>query len=353
MPGPWRRGVLGLAIVVVLLLAAVVPVGAVAGFRDVPPGAFYTAAVQWARNTGITTGVGGTDRFEPMRNVTRAESATMIWRYVGSPRGSAQRFADQVPGSWYDAALLWGRGRITTGVGGSNYFEPNRSVTRAELVTMIYRAAGSPAVHIDPNPPYQPPPPEPPPPKPSGTPMYLTFDDGPHPTWTPRVLDALRRHGARATFFATGAQVQRYPALARRIVAEGHRIENHTMNHARLTNLSWNGVRAELSSANQAIRVAVGRGTTCFRPPYGATSRTVVDAANSLGHRQVLWTVDPSDWKRPPSSQIASVVLRNIRPGGVVLLHDGGGDRSRTVAALDTILPELRRRGYSFGLVCG
>jgi peptidoglycan-N-acetylglucosamine deacetylase len=183
--------------------------------------------------------------------------------------------------------------------------------------------------------------------------VHLTFDDGPHATWTPQVLDALRRHGARATFFVVGTEVQRYPHLVRRALAEGHRVENHTMNHRRLDLLSASGVRDELLGCDRAIRAAGGPPTTCFRPPYGARSTTVLQVAADLGLRMLWWTVDPGDHSRPGTSVIVSRVLSAVRPGSVILLHDGGGNRSQTVAALDTILPELRRRGYGFGFPCG
>jgi peptidoglycan-N-acetylglucosamine deacetylase len=335
---------LALAALVAATSMAVTPrtAQAVAGFRDVPPNAFYTAPVQWARDLGVTTGVGGSDRFEPDRAVTRAEAITMLWRTTGSPHAEAYRFADQVPGSFYDPAVKWGRGTgVTTGVGGTDRFEPDRSVTRAEHVTLMYRWSGSPPVQIDPNPPYQ-----------AGASVCLTFDDGPS-TWTPRVLDVLDRHGAVATFFVIGQSANSRPDLLRRMDASGHAVQNHTMTHPALTRLSVSGIRAELLGADQVVRAAIGKGTTSFRPPGGNTNATVVSTASALGMTQVMWTVDPWDWKRPGASVIASRVLNNVRPGSIILLHDGGGDRSQTVAATDVILAELHRRGYRTTLACG
>jgi peptidoglycan-N-acetylglucosamine deacetylase len=316
--------------------------GAVAGFRDVPPGTFYTAPVQWARNTGITTGVGGTDRFEPNRRVTRAEALAMLWRAHGRPVAAAERFADQPPGSFFDHATQWARATgITTGVGGTDRFEPHHSTSRAQLVTLLYRWQGSPPVQIDPNPPYQPDPV-----------VYLTFDDGPDPRWTPMVLDLLDRHGAVATFFVVGRPARAWPDLLRQAVRSGHAVQNHTMTHPRLTSLSASGVAAELGDADRAVRDAIGMGTTCFRPPYGATNSQVASVGAGLGLEQVMWTIDTSDYKRPGAAAIANKVLGDLRPGANVLFHDGGGDRSQTVDALGMILPELARRGYQTALPC-
>lgn len=190
---------------------------------------------------------------------------------------------------------------------------------------------------------------EPPVPEPLGARyLHLTFDDGPSPRWTPQVLDVLRHYRARATFFAVGSALAANPALARRIVREGHTLENHTWSHADLTRLSATRFASEVDRTSALVRRLTGRPTRLLRPPYGAVNAAVQARAASRGHRIALWDVDPQDWRRPGVSTIVANVLARARPGGIVLLHDGGGDRSQTVAALGQVLETLTRRGYRF-----
>lgn len=178
--------------------------------------------------------------------------------------------------------------------------------------------------------------------------IYLTFDDGPDPRWTPQVLDLLRRYDAHATFFVVGASVSSSPALARRIIRDGHMLGNHTYSHADLTSVSTSRFHLELERAQQAIRRATGVSTRWLRPPYGAVSASVRSLAAAHGYRISLWDVDTQDWRRPGASTISATVLSRARSGSTVLMHDGGGDRTQTVAALREILRTLTARGYAF-----
>ena len=191
---------------------------------------------------------------------------------------------------------------------------------------------------------------------PAGEPVvYLTFDDGPHPTWTPQVLETLARYGAPATFFVLGQNVNAYPDLAARIVREGHEAENHTFDHASLDKVDRETFIAEVEATDRALRAAVGDAVNpiaCLRPPYGALDAATRSLAAELGKKIVLWNVDPQDWRRPGAAQIALHLLTHARPGAILLMHDGGGDRSQTVEALDVVLSELTRRGYTFALLC-
>lgn len=171
--------------------------------------------------------------------------------------------------------------------------------------------------------------------------VYLTFDDGPRPIYTSQILTALRQHGAKATFFMVGKSVKAHPALVRDVRARGHAIGNHTYSHPDLTKLTRAQITTELASTDALLGWR-----RCFRPPYGALNANVRSVAAARGQRIVLWTVDPRDWSRPGSSVIVSRVLTNIRPGSVVLFHDGGGNRRQTVEAVRTILPWLARNGY-------
>ena len=176
--------------------------------------------------------------------------------------------------------------------------------------------------------------------------VRLTFDDGPVRGNTARVLDVLRNRSVKATFFVLGRQVRANPGLVRREYREGHSVQNHSYTHADLTTLSNTGIRRELSRTNRAIVDAGVPRPYRFRPPYGATNARVRNVAASLGLTQTLWTVDPRDWSDPPASVVCSRVVNNVRPGSIVLLHDGTG--AHTARALPCIITKLRARGYGF-----
>jgi peptidoglycan/xylan/chitin deacetylase (PgdA/CDA1 family) len=183
--------------------------------------------------------------------------------------------------------------------------------------------------------------------------VALTFDDGPSP-YTSQVLDVLRRYDVPATFFVQGGLVAANADVVKRTVREGHSVQNHTWGHQVLVRLSDSAIRAELSRASVAIKLATGRWPTCYRPPEGVTNDRVRAVARSLGlGEEVLWNVDPSDYLRPPSSTIASRVIAAAHGDGVLpVLHDGGGNRANTVGALPTIIETLTARGYHFVRLC-
>jgi peptidoglycan-N-acetylglucosamine deacetylase len=174
----------------------------------------------------------------------------------------------------------------------------------------------------------------------TGRVLYLTFDDGPDARWTPQILALLARYRATATFFQVGTEVRRRPQLAAQVRAAGHRVGNHTANHAHLTRLT----RAQASR-----QIAGGvPGAACLRPPYGQVNAVVRSVAARAGQRLVLWTVDTQDWAEPGAGRVLRRLLAGARPGAVILMHDGGGDRRQTLAALRAALPRLAARGYRF-----
>lgn len=177
--------------------------------------------------------------------------------------------------------------------------------------------------------------------------VYLTFDDGPDPHWTPQVLDVLRRHGVHAVFFQVGQNVAAYPDLVSRIRSEGHLVGNHTWSHAKLTGLRNPAIRDQLDRTDAAL----GERVRCVRPPYGATDARVSRVIDARGQRSVLWDVDPEDWARPGADRIVRRVVGRVHDGARVLMHDGGGDRSQTVAALEQVISRLQAQGYAFGLL--
>jgi peptidoglycan-N-acetylglucosamine deacetylase len=178
--------------------------------------------------------------------------------------------------------------------------------------------------------------------------VVLTFDDGPHPQYTAQILAILRAYGAKATFFEIGKNVARYPYLTRRAHLYGNSAQNHTWSHPDLRNVSWTSFKYQVLTTDRYIRAQTGYTPRCLRPPYGAVNSLLYKRAASLGKHVRLWTVDPRDWSRPGTSVIVQRVLAGARSGSVILLHDGGGDRSQTVAALPTILRTLKARGYAF-----
>ncbi len=188
--------------------------------------------------------------------------------------------------------------------------------------------------------------------------IALTFDDGPDPQWTPKILDVLARHHAPATFFVVGSQVARHPDLTGRIAREGHELGGHTFTHPDLAGLPEWRREMENSQTQLAIAHATGRATRLMRPPYSSFADALTDkdwqtvrAVGGQGYLTVLDTMDSEDWKRPG----ADAIVRNLTPKGdagqIVLLHDAGGDRSQTVAALDRLIPQLQKRGYRFSTV--
>ena len=181
--------------------------------------------------------------------------------------------------------------------------------------------------------------------------VALTFDDGPHPDQTPQVLDLLAEHHAVATFCMVGTQVRRYPGLVREVVDAGMRLCNHTVHHdERLATRPPAVAEKELTDASAALRDAAGDDVPVgyFRAPGGNWTAPLRKTAAQHGMRPLAWSVDPRDWSRPGVAKIVTAVERNVKPGAVILLHDGGGRRDQTVAALRTLLPWLDAQGYRF-----
>jgi peptidoglycan/xylan/chitin deacetylase (PgdA/CDA1 family) len=192
--------------------------------------------------------------------------------------------------------------------------------------------------------------------------LALTFDDGPNPAITPRLLDLLDQHNAKATFFLIGRFVHECPALTREIAARGHLVGNHSQTHPNLLWLSPAAVRNELHQCQNELQETLGAPAKHFRPPYGMRSPWVISTARELGMQSVMWTLIPGDWQEKPADWLISR-MRSIaqnaedsarrKYGDVLCLHDGAhrqlnGDRSRTIAALEYWLPRWRDLGLKF-----
>ncbi|HHW60739.1 MAG TPA: polysaccharide deacetylase family protein [Syntrophomonadaceae bacterium] len=180
----------------------------------------------------------------------------------------------------------------------------------------------------------------------------LTFDDGPDPDTTPLVLDALKKHDAKATFFVMGKRAEEHPDILQRIAAEGHEIGNHSYSHAHYK--KYNDKKFlldEIRRTNRIIYSITAQHPQYFRPPGGYLSYDLIDISKEEGLTIAYWTSiqDSKDWVEGKSAErIAAYVIKHIRPGQIILLHDGCSNGHQTARAVDLILEELKQEGYSF-----
>ncbi|GAA2231730.1 polysaccharide deacetylase family protein [Streptomyces amakusaensis] len=178
--------------------------------------------------------------------------------------------------------------------------------------------------------------------------VALTFDDGPDPVYTRQVLGILERYEVRATFFCVGLHVNALPDEVRRIREAGHSLGNHTWSHPFLPDLSARQFRLQIERTSDAFERSVGETPTLFRPPYGSRTPEALGELLPDGPALALWDVDSWDWARPGPEKIAKTVLDHARPGSMILMHDGGGDRRESVLALPAVIEGLLERGLSF-----
>lgn len=179
--------------------------------------------------------------------------------------------------------------------------------------------------------------------------IALTFDDGPHPELTPKLLAILRAEGIKATFYVIGRNVDAYPQIARQIVEEGHEIANHSYNHPALTKLSPGRLDQEIRSTNEAIERATGVRPATMRPPYGAINDRVRQTlTGQFGLDVMIWSVDPLDWKRPGPAVVTQRMVSGAKPGGILLAHD---IHPGTIAAMPETIRQLKARGFEFATI--
>ena len=178
--------------------------------------------------------------------------------------------------------------------------------------------------------------------------IALTIDDGPDPTWTPKILALLASLDVRATFCVVGREAKAHPGLVADIAHAGHAVANHTYTHRFLRGASPGTVHREIARATDAVVAACGVRPTHFRAPGGEWSSTVLGECRAQGLHPLDWSVDPRDWSRPGSTSIVRTIMANTVPGSIILEHDGGGNRSQTVRALTLALPRLLDQGYRF-----
>jgi peptidoglycan-N-acetylglucosamine deacetylase len=178
--------------------------------------------------------------------------------------------------------------------------------------------------------------------------IALTFDDGPHATYTPQILDLLNKYDAKATFFVIGEHAKKFPEIILRENDEGHEIANHTYTHP--YSRTAEVLKNELKKTNEAIHDITGTYPVLYRPVGGSYNDRIISTAVENGFKVIMWSwhQDTKDWKRPGVTKIVTTVLSGAKPGDVVLFHDSGGDRTQTVKALEEILPALKKQGYEF-----
>lgn len=180
--------------------------------------------------------------------------------------------------------------------------------------------------------------------------VALTYDDGPHPIYTPQILAILKEHHVKATFFMIGASVEKYPSIVKQVIREGHSIGNHTYSHPRnLATLRNQRVREEMENCETTIERNLGRRVAIFRPPKGIYSAEVIREAKEAGYQMVLWSVCGDNRKMKDPKAMANRVVQSVKPGNIILLHDGTFDsRWRDVEATPIIVEGLLKKGYRF-----
>ena len=177
--------------------------------------------------------------------------------------------------------------------------------------------------------------------------IALTFDDGPWPNTTAKVLDILKKNRIKSTFFVVGQNVKNYPDLTKQIVADGHIIANHTWHHW-YHQINAQAAAYEVANTTDIIYQTTGVRTSLFRPPGGIMNNGVAAYAKNNKYAVIIWSADSMDYSRPAVPRLMNNIFREAKPGGIVLMHDGGGDRSNTVKALPEIISRFRKQGYEF-----
>jgi peptidoglycan/xylan/chitin deacetylase (PgdA/CDA1 family) len=176
--------------------------------------------------------------------------------------------------------------------------------------------------------------------------IAMTFDDGPSAMLTPKLLDILAAHHIKATFFVLGEMVAEHPEILARAAEEGHEIASHSWSHPNFAKMSQEGVRSQLQRTDEVIKSATGKSPTLFRPPYGSiTDHQKKWIHDQFGYDIILWDVDPFDWKRPGPAVVRNRILKETRPGSIVLSHD---IHPGTIEAMPSTFDELEAKGFKF-----
>ena len=180
--------------------------------------------------------------------------------------------------------------------------------------------------------------------------LAITFDDGPHPRFTPAILDILKKYDIKATFFVLGKHAEYYPNTLIQVKEAGHEIGNHSYSHVNLTQISNNKIENEFDKTQNIIYEITGAIPKIFRPPFGHHNESIRKIASDNNCKIILWTntQDTKDWAHPGKNKIVNTVLSNIQNGDIILFHDYVDSENETIEALDEIIPKLKEEGYNF-----
>lgn len=181
--------------------------------------------------------------------------------------------------------------------------------------------------------------------------IALTFDDGPHPRYTPQILEILDEFGIKATFFVVGVNARNYPDTMAGIIKKGHEIGNHTYSHPHVSCLDSNKLMCEVEQCESAVFGLTDYKTKLFRPPEGLIDADVRSVLRSLDYKVILWDIDTRDWAHTPPKDIAANVIENVTAGDIILMHDYIGHNSPTPEALRLFIPVLQKKGYKFVVI--
>lgn len=307
-------------------------------FTDVAPESWYKKYIYWASQKGLIAGLSATE-FAPEKGITRehfALAAANFFDYCGGTlgSGSAATFADDSEISKSTKAAVY-RMRVADIFMGdeNNEFCPQDTASRQEACAIFSRLAKKLSIALsskysirllDPKKPM----------------VALTFDDGPKGNPTVQIAAKLEEYGARGTFFMLGLMIPGREAEVRRLAESGHEIANHTYGHKQLNALSAKEIKNQVEATNNALISAIGKGASLVRPPYGAANNTV---KKNVRYPMINWSIDPEDWRYQNASRIASNVLKDVKDGDIILLHD---IYQSTADACNTLIPELAARGY-------
>lgn len=178
--------------------------------------------------------------------------------------------------------------------------------------------------------------------------IALTFDDGPDPVQTPDLLKTLNTYHAKATFFVLGANADLYPLILRDIIHSGNQVGNHGYNHISYRTNSYEEISQDMKMAEDTIYRIAGIKPMVIRPPGGGSSTALMRIARENNYRIISWAQDPEDWNHKTAEEIARSIMKDVHPGSIIVLHDGGGNRRQTILAVEQVLPKLKQSGYKF-----
>ena len=178
--------------------------------------------------------------------------------------------------------------------------------------------------------------------------IALTFDDGPHETYTAEILSILKEYGIKATFFVVGQNAKAYPKLVKQEADEGHEIGNHTYTHPKLREQNAESFSCELEKTRVVIEEITGVSPILFRPPEGFREGVIKTVAKEQGYQMILWSVDTEDWRGLSASQIENAIMKDVKDGSIILCHDYVVGKSHTPEALRRVIPQLLEEGYEF-----